>query len=52
MPNKLKGGGGTKDIVLTTGTSFDFDVPKEIKSSWRFLFFPLSLSSESAGGGD
>jgi hypothetical protein len=46
MPNKLKGGGGAKEIVLTKGTSFDFDVPEEIKSSWHFLFFPPSWSSE------
>jgi hypothetical protein len=52
MPNKLKGGGGAKEIILAIGTSFDIDVPEEIKSSQRFIFLPPSWSSESIGGGD
>jgi hypothetical protein len=43
MPNKLKGGGGVEEIVLAMGTSFDFDVPEEIKSSLAFSPFPSIL---------
>jgi hypothetical protein len=47
-----KDGGGFLEIGWTWGTSFDFHVPKETKSSWRFLFLPPSWSPDTAGGGD
>jgi hypothetical protein len=50
--NKEGINGGADEVARSWGTSFDFDVPEDFKSSWRFLFLPSTPPLELAEGGD
>jgi hypothetical protein len=44
--------GGADEVARSWCTSIDFDVPEDLKSSWRFLFLPSSPPLKLAEGGD